>query len=118
LYPWLNGQTLLRTIGFQKRQFVTCQWSIRRNDPSHATHGCVSRLFRVPLPPHRVSQVDSLHRVREIAHEISAAELTIRSGPKSKLFLIGENPQDRFFYLPQQLRIPATPRFQQSSRPK
>jgi hypothetical protein len=111
LYPWLNGQTLLRTIGLQKRQFVISQWShltqLRRNDPSHATHGCASRLSRVPLPPHRVSQVESLHRVRKIAHEISPAELTIGGSLKSLLFLFGENPQDRFvFYLPQQLTDP------------
>jgi hypothetical protein len=73
----------------------------------------------VPVSPDRISQVESLDRVRKIAHEISAAELTIRGSLKSQLFLFGENPLDRFvFYLPQQFRIPATPRFQQSSWPK
>jgi hypothetical protein len=73
----------------------------------------------VPVSPDRISQVEALDRVRKIAHEISAAELTIRGSLKSQLFLFGENPLDRFvFYSLQQLRIPATPRFQQSSWPK
>jgi hypothetical protein len=76
-------------------------------------------LFRLPVPTHRVSQVESLDSVREITHEIPPAKLPIRGSLKSQLFLFRQDLQDRFvFYLPQQLRIPATPRFQQSRRPK
>jgi hypothetical protein len=57
--------------------------------------------------------------MREITHEISPAELAIRGSCKSKLLLFRQNLQDRFvFDLPQQLRIPAAPGFEQSSRPR
>jgi hypothetical protein len=55
-------------------------------------------LASVPIPPHRVAQVESLDSVREVTHEISTAELTIRSSLKSELLLFRQSLQNNLVF--------------------
>jgi hypothetical protein len=73
----------------------------------------------VPIPTHRVVQVESLDSVREVTHEISTAELTIGSSLKSELLLLRQSSQNNLvFDMPQRVCVSAAPGFEQSSRPK
>ena len=76
-----------------------------------------SRVRGVPVARQTIAEVESFDGVREIAHEVAAANFAVGKNLESKLLLFGEHAQNRgVLDFPQPLRVSGFSRLEQFGR--
>src|SRR5205807_3872614 len=112
-----------RTVLVQIRQLMPGQWphllQFRRHHPRDSERSALC-LTRLPGPGQRIAEVEAVHSVGEIAHEIPPPQFAVGKNLETQLVLFRQNARDvAIFQFMQPLRVfSVAPRLQQLRRPQ